>query len=529
MRAEELKRKYGEYLRSLGKGQADRPFVDKAIEAAEEAADGREHLVVSAPTGYGKSAVSMYLAQRAAEGDMKLIVAYPTRALIEEQLRRVRGFLGFAGPGLESLARARYMGVRESPFLIYPVTLTTLETLSLASLGLPPEEAGRVFREGSPYPHYLFSRSSVMTSTMLLDEAHLLFDSSKKLSYLLFLMKEAKKFGSSAFMMSATMPGSFTGALSSAGARVLKFSCEDDEAFCKERKGKEYPVEVRRDVRSPVQEVKGFLERGFKRALVVFNTVEGAVEFYRAWRGLGRSAVLVHSRFDQEDKERKLRDLEGMDEGVVVGTQSVEVGIDMSFDVLATEAAPLNSLVQRFGRFLRGEGEASGRSLIWARPFDGDLYDGVYDAALVKESLRVVEERLARDGRVNLHVGYEDMLNSVYGSEWAGDPSVENLIRDFEWAFLELATPERAAALLVELEGSYVADSIVVDGIAQAADGERHVPVELSLARKHVKGLRPSWSPGCADRKHLMAALMGCSFVLDMRYDPELGLVGDLG
>ncbi|MDZ7763228.1 MAG: helicase-related protein [Melioribacteraceae bacterium] len=38
---------------------------------------------------------------------------------------------------------------------------------------------------------------------------------------------------------------------------------------------------------------------------------------------------------------------------IVVSTQVVEVSLDISFDLMITETAPLDSLIQRFGRINR--------------------------------------------------------------------------------------------------------------------------------------------------------------------------------
>lgn len=99
--------------------------------------------------------------------------------------------------------------------------------------------------------------------------------------------------------------------------------------------------------------------------LVVLNTVERAIE---VWNVLKKSPDdvdihLVHSRFrpierrvwrEQFLNRRACRDGKNR---IIVSTQVVEAGVDISASLLITELAPWPSLVQRFGRCARWGGE----------------------------------------------------------------------------------------------------------------------------------------------------------------------------
>jgi CRISPR-associated endonuclease/helicase Cas3 len=95
--------------------------------------------------------------------------------------------------------------------------------------------------------------------------------------------------------------------------------------------------------------------------LVIANTVRCAVELYNALRQiLGTEDLrLVHSRFRGEERKEWARTFLGREHcgkgqnRVIVATQVVEAGVDVSADVLVTEIAPWASLVQRFGRCAR--------------------------------------------------------------------------------------------------------------------------------------------------------------------------------
>ncbi len=100
-----------------------------------------------------------------------------------------------------------------------------------------------------------------------------------------------------------------------------------------------------------------------EKVLVICNTVFGAQQQYQRLRELFpdmKKHLLLHSRFrrgDRADRERRLE--EEFDNPtvpgpcLVVSTQVVEVSLDISFDRMITEAAPLDALVQRFGRVNR--------------------------------------------------------------------------------------------------------------------------------------------------------------------------------
>jgi CRISPR-associated endonuclease/helicase Cas3 len=68
--------------------------------------------------------------------------------------------------------------------------------------------------------------------------------------------------------------------------------------------------------------------------------------------------MLVHSRFKRGKRNQLERDLREIynastDACLVISTQVVEVSLDISFDLMITECAPIDALIQRFGRINR--------------------------------------------------------------------------------------------------------------------------------------------------------------------------------
>jgi CRISPR-associated endonuclease/helicase Cas3 len=107
---------------------------------------------------------------------------------------------------------------------------------------------------------------------------------------------------------------------------------------------------------------------GAETTLLIVNTVKRAIAVYRALVGrrqamAGVDVHLVHSRFRPCDRKRWRNVLLNKDKAVgkpriIVATQVVEAGVDISADVLITDLAPWTSLVQRFGRAARYGGAA---------------------------------------------------------------------------------------------------------------------------------------------------------------------------
>jgi CRISPR-associated endonuclease/helicase Cas3 len=104
--------------------------------------------------------------------------------------------------------------------------------------------------------------------------------------------------------------------------------------------------------------------------LVVLNRVSRAREVFEALTGgenplYARERVgLIHSRFRPTDRERHARLLFDQGDRIVVATQAVEAGVDVSARLLITELAPWPSLVQRIGRCNR-RAESPDAGVLW--------------------------------------------------------------------------------------------------------------------------------------------------------------------
>ena len=142
------------------------------------------------------------------------------------------------------------------------------------------------------------------------------------------------------------------------------------------------------------------------QTLVILNRVDRVQGLFRRLKIHRPDAcdLLIHARFrpaEREVAERRLRE-EPSRARIIVATQAIEAGVDVSSRIMFTELAPWSSLVQRFGRCNRyGEHNAAGGARVFWIDIADDAGALPYDA----EGLAVARaklENLARVGPADL-------------------------------------------------------------------------------------------------------------------------------
>ena len=138
-----------------------------------------------------------------------------------------------------------------------------------------------------------------------------------------------------------------------------------------------------------------------RTTLVVVNTVVRAQAVHKALKKKDSPArlALIHSRFRPKDRKAQMDKLPEPGEEkdlIVVATQAIEAGVDLSAAVMLTELAPASSLVQRFGRVNRyGElNDAGGGTIRWIDLIGGGLDDSLAAPYEIDE-LKIGRERIA--------------------------------------------------------------------------------------------------------------------------------------
>lgn len=143
--------------------------------------------------------------------------------------------------------------------------------------------------------------------------------------------------------------------------------------------------DVKAYIRDLAEAVLGAHRHG-RMTLVIVNRVDRARNLHEALaKGIGTQGqppptlALIHSRFRPLDREREMAKVTNNSNPcgrIVVATQAIEAGVDISAAVLFTEVAPWSSMVQRFGRANRyaEHPEPDGADVRWI-----DLLQAIHD------------------------------------------------------------------------------------------------------------------------------------------------------
>ena len=130
------------------------------------------------------------------------------------------------------------------------------------------------------------------------------------------------------------------------------------------------------DLSTYVRELAGEIlahHQSGRMTLAILNTVARAQQVHAALIRQGAAPdrlALIHSRFRLADRTAQMNKLPPPRTAcdlIVVSTQAIEAGVDLSAATLITELAPASSLVQRFGRVNRyGElNDSGGATIRW--------------------------------------------------------------------------------------------------------------------------------------------------------------------
>jgi CRISPR-associated endonuclease/helicase Cas3 len=183
-------------------------------------------------------------------------------------------------------------------------------------------------------------------------------------------------------------------------------------------------------------------------AACICNTVKRVQEVYRLIQELdpGLDLRIFHAKYTRADRrecEKRVVEAFGPKgqrprRSIVVASQVIEQSLDLDFDVLLTELAPIDLLLQRFGRLQRHRRERpfhpTARAIVFAPPelsrdcFGASAY--VYEPIALCRSLSALE---AHGARIVVPDDVQALVEAVYGDRAVSDDdSAEKLMQSWE-------------------------------------------------------------------------------------------------
>lgn len=318
-----------------------------------------KNVLLTAPTGSGKTDAALYPYFWALDHEdylpTKCIYAVPMRVLANQFVAKYK-------PRMDEYNRrtghrfttaiqtGEQQGDRE--FASNLIFATIDQTLS--SYLLTPYSLSR--RKGN------INAGALVGAYLVFDEFHL-YDPNSTLPTTLHMLKQLN--GITPFvLMTATFSTSLVEEL------ACELNCEIVPKTEDERQAilgiKSQQKTRRYHVADTPLNAEQVLENHCGRSIVICNQVERTQQIYRRLSDLKSDhtqLILLHSQFLTEDRRRietllqETFSTESVTDVIVVATQAIEVGVDISSTVMHTELAPANSIVQRAGRCARYKGD----------------------------------------------------------------------------------------------------------------------------------------------------------------------------
>ncbi len=443
----------------------------------EAAASSSSCIILTAPTGSGKTEAALLWAGR--QPGHRLYYALPYRASMNAMRERLAQLIPDVG-----LQHGRALAALYQLALDEGADKTAAQAAARARQQLARLHAvpARIF---SPY-HLLrliyqfkgfeAGLADAFASTLIIDEIHAY--QPDRLALIIGMLNFLHRhFAVRLFIMTATLPPVAANRLRAAFPDAVHISASA-ETYARFQRHRLQVIEGDLSSDEGFETILSAVRSGV-RVLVTVNTVRRALALVGRARAAGLAALVLHGRFNARDRWRIERAIMSQFSSgqphtdpafpLVIATQTIEVSLDVDFDVLYTDPAPLDALVQRFGRVNRRRRVDLAPVYVYSQPDNGS--GTVYETDRVRASLAVLREH---DGQPIDEARIADWLEQVYQDDDAWNAAYQRKAEDF-------------ARVLANIRPLESADKSQMRQFSRLFDEVRVLPLSLEAEyRAHV-------------------------------------------
>ncbi|GAB3498194.1 CRISPR-associated helicase/endonuclease Cas3 [Spirosoma knui] len=379
-------------------------------------------VVLHAPTGSGKTEAALSWVYANQTENVRLFYLLPYTASINAMVRRLKGIYGkdrvtalhskaldfFYEEAInetnnfqqsEEIARNKRSASRE---LFYPVKVATLHQVLKHAL------------HGKGWDMSLFDYQNAL---FIIDEFHT-YDAHLT-GMMLATLQWLKRFcNAKILLMSATIPKFLLDRI------VNELFDGDTSRIIRPNPGKPADADILKRIRHKLicqpkktvidstEQITQILEEDKKTVLIIVNNVSTCQKLSQTFNKY--NPKLLHGGFHRKDRKEIEKSITADDRKerprLLIATQAVEVSLDIDYNVAFIENAPIDALIQRFGRVNR----AGKRK----KPSEIHLFENsvgntkrIYDQTIVDETWRVL---LKLDGQELSEQHLVDACDEVY-------------------------------------------------------------------------------------------------------------------
>lgn len=391
---------------------------EKLREFQEDLSNYENSVLVEIPTGEGKTEGSLLWAiKNLYDKNSKIIYTLPTQVTSNKLYERITTLFDKKECGLIHTSSKLYLekeykeehGIVDEFFkseitfnknFSKPVTVSTIDSLLKFFINI-----GR----------FNIATKNYLNSVVIIDEIHC-YD-FKLMGFIKKFLELCRELDVKVCLMSASIPKEVKKLLGIENYPIVK----EKKLF--EKKANEI-IKIDEELNDNFDLIVEKFEES-KNVLIIRNTVRSATDTYKRLRDdyliNEDDLILYHSTFKKQDKNQKEKDifekLDGDKPFILIATQIVEISLDIDFNIMFTDNAPIDALIQRFGRVNRKKVESK----------KGEIYIFRYEQRFPYSSEYLLELtfKTIENGYFELSK-YVKWLNIVYDELFKEDIKTQN-------------------------------------------------------------------------------------------------------